>query len=298
MIGANEAAMDTAIDTRIEDRFVTVDGLNIRYLEHGAGPPVVLLHGASLGSSADVFLGNLGPLAEAGLRVIAYDQPGFGLSDNPADYGVAYRRDFILAFMDALGVETAALVAHSQAGGMALEIAFRNPERLSHIVVAACGSVLPPLPDNADKAAAAAPATPPEGRDGTPAEPTIVDTRKLLEATLYHHDLITEDALALRHSRSLGKNFEAFLARGRVQEKGGGGAKDPMWRRLPECPVPLLMIYGKQDRGNAAARAALLMERHPDINLHLVEGCKHLLPWDAAEEFHRLTAAFLTGHRV
>lgn len=36
MIGANEAAMDTAIDTRIEDRFVTVDGLDMRYLEWDA----------------------------------------------------------------------------------------------------------------------------------------------------------------------------------------------------------------------------------------------------------------------
>ncbi len=36
MIWANEAAMGPAIDTRIEDRFVTVDGLDIRYLEQGA----------------------------------------------------------------------------------------------------------------------------------------------------------------------------------------------------------------------------------------------------------------------
>ena len=58
--------MDTALDMRIEDRFVTIDGLNIRYIERGEGAAVILLHGASLGSSADVFLGNLGPLAEGG----------------------------------------------------------------------------------------------------------------------------------------------------------------------------------------------------------------------------------------
>ena len=43
--------MATALDTRIEDRFVTVDGLNIRYIEQGEGAAVILLHGASLGSS-------------------------------------------------------------------------------------------------------------------------------------------------------------------------------------------------------------------------------------------------------
>ena len=48
------------------EREVTVDGLKIRYLEEGTGTPVIMLHGASLGSSADVFARHLGPLADAG----------------------------------------------------------------------------------------------------------------------------------------------------------------------------------------------------------------------------------------
>ena len=35
--------------------FSLVDGLRVRYLEQGTGPAVILLHGASLGSSADVW---------------------------------------------------------------------------------------------------------------------------------------------------------------------------------------------------------------------------------------------------
>ena len=38
-----------------QDKFVTVAGLRTRYLEEGQGPAVILLHGASLGSAADVF---------------------------------------------------------------------------------------------------------------------------------------------------------------------------------------------------------------------------------------------------
>jgi len=41
--------------TKPEDKFVTVDGLKLRYIEEGVGPSVLFLHGASLGSSADVF---------------------------------------------------------------------------------------------------------------------------------------------------------------------------------------------------------------------------------------------------
>jgi alpha-beta hydrolase superfamily lysophospholipase len=56
---------------------------------------VICPHSESLGSSADVFERNIEPLAKAGLWVIAYDEPGFGLTDTPADFSVNYRRKFI-----------------------------------------------------------------------------------------------------------------------------------------------------------------------------------------------------------
>ena len=56
------------------------------------------------------------------------------------------------------------------------------------------------------------------------AEPTIEDTRKLLEANLFHHELITPEELALRHARSIGKAFEDKRTRGvvlRINSPGG-----------------------------------------------------------------------------
>ena len=81
--------------TKPEDKFVTVDGLKLRYIEEGSGPSVLFLHGASLGSSADVFRRNLGPFAQAGFRAVAFDYPGFGLSDVPgkAKHGAATQFD-------------------------------------------------------------------------------------------------------------------------------------------------------------------------------------------------------------
>ena len=88
----------------IEERWVSVDGLKIRYLEAGSGPPVIMVHGAQTFLSADVFTGVMGPIADGGFRVIAYDQPGYGLSDNPSDYRVSYRMTFITKLMDVLGL--------------------------------------------------------------------------------------------------------------------------------------------------------------------------------------------------
>jgi pimeloyl-ACP methyl ester carboxylesterase len=57
----------------------------------------------------------------------------------------------------------------------------------------------------------------------------------------------------------------------------------------------MLLIYGREDRGRANARAELLKARMPSLDLHIVPGCKHLVPWDAADTFHRLAGPFLRG---
>ncbi len=268
------------------DKFVEVDGLRTRYLEAGSGAATLLLHGASLGSSADVFERNLAPLAKRGLRVIAFDQPGFGLTDNPKDFSVAYRRRFILQLMDALGIKQANLVGHSQAGNMAVGLAFEHPDRIAKVVVLATGSLLPPAAGGKGGAG--------EGEEGGASEPTLEDSRKLLEQNLFNQALITPEVLEKRHRMSVGKNFQAFIERGKAP-RGGGKDATPIWERLHQLPVPLLMLYGKQDRGGAAARAAALKERFPALDLHLLDNAKHLAQWDAQEEFEKLSGNFLSS---
>jgi 4,5:9,10-diseco-3-hydroxy-5,9,17-trioxoandrosta-1(10),2-diene-4-oate hydrolase len=268
-----------------EDRFVDVQGLRIRYFERGAGPAVLLLHGASLGSSADVWTGNLDALAAYGLRVIAFDQPGFGLSGDPADPSVGYRTRFVPAFMDALGLPRAHLVGHSQSGRIAVSLALSQPERVGRAVVVATGSLLPPL---------AGAAAEPEGDEGSASEPTPEQTRAALEATVFRRELVTAEVVRARHRMSTGKNFRAFLARRGARS---GDKKDgvPLWQRLDEVRVPLRLIYGKEDRGDCARRAQLAKERSPGLDLHLLERCRHLVQWDAPERFAELAGDFLAA---
>jgi pimeloyl-ACP methyl ester carboxylesterase len=287
--------MDTAVATGFEDKFVEVEGLNIRYIEDGSGPAVLLFHGASLGSSADVYRRNIGPLAAAGFHVIAFDFPGHGLSEYCEDGSVGLKKKTTLGLMDALGLDKAALVGHSQAGNVAVALGLENPERISHIIILGTGSLLPPLEGGAGKREEAVLQR--VDKRMAQMEPGIEDTRKLLEATLFHHDLITDEELALRHSRSVGRNFEAFVARNAARDaapaKTGGGT--PLWQRLTELTMPLLLIYGREDRARAADRCALLLEKEPGLNLHMAEGCKHLVPWDAADMIQDLSVPFLKG---
>jgi pimeloyl-ACP methyl ester carboxylesterase len=289
------------IAVRPHERIVSVDGLNIRYLEDGTGVPAILLHGTSLGSSADVFRRNLHPLAVGGVRAIAVDLPGFGKSDASPDLSAAYRKSFVLRFMDALGLERAALIGHSSAGGPAVGIALAQPQRVSHVVVLGTGSLLPPLETASGTVG---------GREGAAQarleermlrqEPTLEDTRALLEANLFHHELITDEELELRHQNSIGACFAQFAARHAAETRDAGqGDKSktssaPLWQRLAELKMPLLLIYGRNDRARAEERAKRLKELHPQLDLHLADGCKHLVPWDAADLFHRLAVPFLT----
>jgi len=267
-------------DRQAQDRYVTVDGLHLRVIEAGQGPAVLFLHGASLGSSADVFRRNLPAFARAGFRAIAFDAPGFGRSDVPADHSLAYRRALVPKLMDALGTKKAALVGHSQAGTVAVALALQHPSRISHVIVLGTGSLLPPLPGS-----------PPRPERNVPdREPSLADTRAALEATLVHRELATDEDVALRHGFCTGAQFAAAVARAAAKEPPEG---PPLWQRLTTLPVPLLMIYGRQDRAQAAERAALLKETYPQLDLRLVDKCHHLVPWDAADEFARLAVEFL-----
>jgi pimeloyl-ACP methyl ester carboxylesterase len=287
--------MDAAVKSEVEDKFVTVAGLRTRYIEQGSGPAVILLHGASLGSAADVWKRNLAPLAAFGLRVIAYDQPGFGLSDDPPEWGIGFRTAFILKFMDALGIDKAALVGHSQAGNMAAELALSNPDRVTKLVVLGTGSLLPPLPEG-EGAKKSGPA---EGEEGGDSEPTAAEIRDLMEKNTYHQDLVTDAEVESRLRMSTGKNHRAFLARNAAGAKNKGVPKDPnkraMSQRLGEVKQPILMIYGRDDRGHAGKRAEALKQQQPALDLHIVPNCKHLVQWDAEKEFYRLAGPFLRG---
>ena len=244
----------------LQNHFFKYQGLRLRYVEQGVGPAVIMLHGASLGSSADVFLRNLPLLAAKSYRAIAYDQPGFGLSENPTDFGLEFRQNSILGLMEELHLEKATLVGHSQAGNFAFNLGFQLPKRINHVVILGTGTLLPPLPDGEESKKG-----PVEGREGTPQEPDIDATRKLLASNLFQQELITNEELALRHNRSIGKNFKAFLERGRVPRKIKK-AVDPPWKKLAASPVPVLLIYGREDRANAFERATLLKKQYPSLN--------------------------------
>jgi pimeloyl-ACP methyl ester carboxylesterase len=116
----------------VAPRYETVDGLRLRYVRRGQGPPVVLLHGlaASLYTWKDVL-----PALAAHHDVIALDLPGFGGSDIPETLDGPAEVQAVLALLDRLGVARASLVGNSLGGAIAVAIAAREPGRVDRLVL-------------------------------------------------------------------------------------------------------------------------------------------------------------------
>lgn len=121
-------------------RTVDVAGARLHVVELGprdaAGPPVVLLHGASSNLRA---MQPLGERIAKTRRVILIDRPGHGWSTRArvADSTPAIQGRMIVEALTRLGIDQVIVVAHSWAGALALRIALDHPDRVAGLVLLA-----------------------------------------------------------------------------------------------------------------------------------------------------------------
>jgi pimeloyl-ACP methyl ester carboxylesterase len=116
-------------------RTVNAAGVSISFQEAGntGGRHAVLLHGGS--SSGLTWHRLTAALAAAGQHVIAVDLRGHGASSRTPDYPLTGFRDDMLALLDALDIEAAALVGHSLGGHVASLVAQQVPARVTRMVL-------------------------------------------------------------------------------------------------------------------------------------------------------------------
>lgn len=96
-------------------------------------PCVVFIHGACHDHTAFTLLARW--FAHHGWGVLAVDLPGHMRSAGPLPPDVEAMADWVLAVLDAAGVQRAALVGHSMGSLIALQAAGRAPERATHLVL-------------------------------------------------------------------------------------------------------------------------------------------------------------------
>lgn len=121
----------------------TSNGYELAYMDEGAGPPILLIHG--FGSSYRVNWVNPGwveTLVQAGRRVIAFDNRGHGASDKPHDVG-AYRPAALAEdarnLLDHLGIGRADVMGYSMGARITAFLALAHPGMVKAAVFGGLG---------------------------------------------------------------------------------------------------------------------------------------------------------------
>jgi len=125
----------------VAHRFVDVNGIRLHIAEQGEGPLVVLLHGFP--ESWHSWHRQIGALADAGFRVVAPDQRGYGTSDHPDDvdaYTIFHLVGDVVGLIRELGEEKAYVVGHDWGAPVAWHTALLRPD----VVLGVAGLSVPP----------------------------------------------------------------------------------------------------------------------------------------------------------
>jgi pimeloyl-ACP methyl ester carboxylesterase len=118
--------------------YAPVNGIKIWYAEFGRGAPVILLHGGLANSN---YWGKLVPALAQRYRVIVMDSRGHGRSSrDEKPYGYDLMASDVVALMDYLKIDKAALIGWSDGAIIGLDIAMHHPQRLIKLFAFAANS--------------------------------------------------------------------------------------------------------------------------------------------------------------
>jgi pimeloyl-ACP methyl ester carboxylesterase len=247
----------------------------------GAGPAVLLLHAGI--ADRTMWAEHLGPIADAGHRVVAVDLPGYGEaapSPEPAEW-----LD-VVQTMDALDIERTALVGNSFGGHVALRVAVVAPERIAALVLV---SAPPPgmEPSSELQAAWEAEGSALERGDVDAAVGAVVDAWLRPDAPAALRERV---AAMQRHA------FEVQLAAGEPSTQ----PQDPIEAHpgaLEGLAIPALVAAGEHDMPDFRFGADALAQRLQHARRVVIERAGHLAPLEQPEAFRDLLIGFLRDGR-
>jgi pimeloyl-ACP methyl ester carboxylesterase len=281
------------VNVAVEEHNVEIDGLPIRYLTVGEGPPMVLLHGA--GDNAVDWQWVMPTLA-ATHQVYAPDLPGSPESARPAaDYSPAFFERFVAAFVDALDIGRATFVGNSLGGLLALRLALSEPARVDALV----------LVDSAGLGRAVNPAftsvnVPLLGEAAIPFWRTPVGAYQRAwgrTALLFAHPpgSVPREWLAeqCRLARSPGY-LEAHLTALRTLVSPLG-QREVLVNRLGLLQMPTLVVWGERDRVFPRSQAKRAAARLREGSLALIPECGHMPHVECPDRFLAALGGFLLG---
>jgi non-heme chloroperoxidase len=262
--------------------------IEIYYEDHGAGSPVVLIHGYPLSGRA--WDKQVPALLEAGHRVITYDRRGFGASSRPV---IGYDYDTLAAdlhtLLEHLGLHDAVLVGHSMGTGEVTR--YLGSYGSARVTKGVLLSPIPPYLLQAD-----------DNPDGVPlsvfdgfTQAAEADTPAWMKGFLdnfYNIDTLRGTLVsdqAYQASWNLAVTASATAAVACIATWATDFRDD-----LPKIDVPMLVVQGDADQVLPIDKTG---RRLPgligDVNLVVIEGGPHAIAWTHAGQVNTALLDFL-----
>ncbi|MEW2624089.1 alpha/beta hydrolase [Streptomyces sp. NPDC048106] len=263
-------------------RYVEAAGVRLHVHEAGQGPLLLCLHGGAPGAYG---WGNFGQnmAAFAGhFRTVIVDLPGYGKSEAAQVEGGrhAFHAKVFAALVRELGEERAHVVGMATGGAAAMAMALDHPDVVDRLVLVSSAGGLPLFTP-----------TPSEGQqvirdyyagDG----PSRAKMRAYLEMMMADKALITDDLVEERYRASVASGTGA---------KTGEGRGEPLWQRLHEITARTLVVWGRDNRVQGYDNALFMLNRIPDVEIHVYGHTGLWVPYERARRFEFLVTGFLTG---
>ena len=288
ILSLNPMTAPPVIAPEVEERFATVDGLRMRYLHGGAGPPLLLIHGLVGYSFSWRF--NLAAL-QPHATLFAVDLLGMGYSDRSptVDGRLPAAAGRLLRFLDDQKLESADVLGTSHGGGLAMTLAAMAEGRVRRLILVA--------PVN------------PWSRHGRLLAPLLARVPGggrlqplLMRWGLLHRFLLRRQyADARRISPGTLEGYRAaFQIPGTLDTArrilhGWRGDLRELERILPRIAhIPTLLVWGSRDGVVSPASARPLLQSFAHAELAMLEGAGHVPYEEVPEEFNRAVIGFLT----
>jgi pimeloyl-ACP methyl ester carboxylesterase len=287
---------------------ITANGIEVEYDEMGPkdGVPLLMIQGfgSQMTSWPDTFFGML---ADAGLRVIRFDNRDVGLTQKwdgilpktgdivealkagrkpDVPYTLAEMASDAAALLDELGIESAHIAGASMGGMIAQLVALDHPKKTRSLISIFSTTSDPSLPRSSPEAQAALMARP-EGTDRESVVAHSLKGRRAYASTKWPFD-------EKRLGELIGRSYDrAFYPEGTLRQWAAIMASPPRTERLKSLKVPALVLHGSSDTLIPPAAGRHTAACIPGAEHHEIEGWGHDLPLEVIPILRELILPFI-----
>lgn len=267
--------------------WVDVDGVNTRYLEAGkpGAPVLILLHGTA--GSLENFCANYSAYAEH-YHVFGIDMLGCGATDKPEyDYFIEHYAKHLLGFMDAIGIDQAALIGVSLGSWVAAKAAHLAPARVSKMIMVAPAGIIVDAEEERRVAEGVR-----KRRSAAAATPTWQTVQAAMSGLVLNKDDLIDDLIAIRLDIYQDPAMQKAMPHLLAFSLGGQDLKTHEWQSLTQ---PILTIAAVDAPNMFLTNAYAIAQTAPNARVVEMHGCDHWAQFEQADAFNALSIEFLNA---